>query len=71
MVVVYSNFSSVQSSKISENMGLEFIGAINQASHKFPMSLLQRKECTYRGDNYSLLSEEVNEVVSAMMVFVL
>ena len=50
-------------------MGIVLIGVVKQASRKFTMAHLQRREFTIRGDSYVLVSEEVNEGVSTMVVF--
>ena len=43
VVAADSYFASVQSTKALEEMGLVFIGVINQASYHYPMEHLQRK----------------------------
>ena len=51
-------------------MGLVFVGVEKQATRKFPMYHLQSKQFTCRGDSSGLVSTEVNEGVTEMMMFV-
>ena len=50
-------------------MGLGFIGVIDQESHQYPMTHLQRKQFTCRGDFYGLVYELLDEGVTVIMAF--
>ena len=43
VVAEYLYFASVQSEKLLEAMGLDFVGVVKQAPHQYTMTHLQRK----------------------------